>query len=86
MNWRKTDGKNLETQTVRTFSPGDLKAVRSGLSERQIVDRLGAGLSAAWQFAPIFENVSRRQTIASVQQAAGRLRERQPLVRGDGRR
>ena len=28
---------NLETQTVRTFSPGDLKAIRSGLSDRQIV-------------------------------------------------
>ncbi len=61
---------NLETQTAQTFSRADLKAIRSDLSERQIVDKVGTGRYAAWQIAPIFENDSRRQTTASIQQAA----------------
>ena len=61
---------DLETQTAQTFSRADLKAIRSNLSERQIVDKVGPGPYVAWQLAPIFENAARRQTIASIQQAA----------------
>ena len=57
---------NLETQTARTFSRGDLKAIQSGLSDRQIVDKVGAGAYGAWQLAPIFENASRRQNVLAV--------------------
>ena len=38
---------NLENQSARSYSPAELSWGRSGLSERQVVDKVGAGSYAA---------------------------------------
>ena len=61
------DVGSLEEQT---FEKSELKAIRRNLTDSAIAEGVGVGSWLAWQLQPIFDGAERRQTVASIQQAA----------------
>ncbi len=61
---------DISTLEEQTFEKSQLKAIRTTLTDRNIAEGVGVGSWLAWQLMPIFEGAAKRQTVASIQQAA----------------
>ncbi len=61
---------DVETQKEQTFEKRELKSIRIDVSERSVAENVGIGPWIAWQLAPQFKEAAKRQTVASIQQAA----------------
>lgn len=61
---------DIETQKEQTFDKSMLKSIRRDVPERTVAENVGIGPWTAWQLAPQFKEATKRQTVASIQQAA----------------
>ena len=69
-----TDGKlsviDIATLDEQSFEKTQLKSIQRSVSNTEVAENVGVGPWVAWHLQPMFDGASKRQTVASIHQAA----------------